>query len=115
MRLEGQVFRFTIKRREATRLRPGCGRMPLAGFGNAAVPFHFYSLSLIPKRLGAVITQVTGMMFVDLLGKTARIRIVRCGVPLAGAVCFAVSGVVHAIGTILRIKIVRVRDGVGAF
>ena len=81
------------------------------GFGNAALSFVFYSLGPILKRLGvlqggdpivgAVITQVTGLMFIGLLGKTVRIRIVWRGVPLAGAVCFAVSGVVHAIGTIL--------------
>lgn len=84
---------------------------PLAGLGNAALSFVFYSLGPILKRLGvlqggdpivgAVITQVTGLMFIGLLGKTVRIRIVWRGVPLAGAVCFAVSGVVHAIGTIL--------------
>ncbi len=78
-------------------MRPPAVGTPLAGFGNAAVPFLFYDLSLIPRRLGApqvgapivgaVITQVTGLMFVDILGKTARIRIVRGGVPLAGAVC----------------------------
>lgn len=84
---------------------------PLAGFGNAALSFVFYSLGPILKRLGvlqggdpivgAVITQVTGLMFIGLLGKTLRIRIVYRGVPLAGAVCFAASGVVHAIGTLL--------------
>ena len=84
---------------------------PLAGLGNAALSFVFYSLGPILKRLGvlqggdpivgAVITQVTGLMFIGLLGKTVRIRIVWRGVPLAGAVCFAASGVVHAIGTIL--------------
>lgn len=84
---------------------------PLAGLGNAALSFVFYSLGPILKRLGvlqggdpivgAVITQVTGLMFIGLLGKTVRIRIVWRGVPLAGAVYFAVSGVVHAIGTIL--------------
>lgn len=84
---------------------------PLAGLGNAALSFVFYSLGPILKRLGvlqggdpivgAVITQVTGLMFIGLLGKTVRIRIVWRGVPLAGTVCFAASGVVHAIGTIL--------------
>ena len=84
---------------------------PLAGFGNAALSFVFYSLGPILKRLGvlqggdpivgAVITQVTGLMFIGLLGKTVRIRIVWRGVPLAGTVYFAASGVVHAIGTIL--------------
>ena len=51
--------------------------------------------------VGAVITQVTGLMFIGLLGRTVRIRIVWRGVPLAGAVYFAASGVIHAIGTIL--------------
>ena len=84
---------------------------PLAGLGNAALSFVFYSLGPILKRLGvlqggdpivgAVITQVTGLMFIGLLGKTVHIRIVWRGVPLAGAVLFAASGVVHAIGTIL--------------
>ena len=84
---------------------------PLVGFGNAALSFLFYSLGPILKRLGvlqggdpivgAVITQVTGLMFIGLLGKTVRIRIVYRGVPLAAAVCFAASGVVHGIGTIL--------------
>ena len=84
---------------------------PLTGFGNAALSFVFYSLGPVLKRLGvlqggdpivgAVITQVTGLMFIGLLGKTVRIRIVWRGVPLAGAVLFAASGVVHAIGTIL--------------
>ena len=84
---------------------------PLAGLGNAALSFVFYSLGPILKRLGvlqggdpilgAVITQVTGLMFIGLLGKAVRVRIVWRGVPLAGALCFAASGVVHGVGTIL--------------
>ncbi len=84
---------------------------PLAGLGNAALSFVFYSLGPILKRLGvlqggdpivgAVITQVTGLLFLGLLGRAVRVRIVWRGVPLAGTVCFALSGIVHGIGTLL--------------
>ncbi len=84
---------------------------PLIGFVNAFLSFAFYSLGPILKRLGvlqggdpivgALITQVTGLAMIFLLGKVLRIRIVFRGVPLSSTVCFAASGVVHAIGTIL--------------
>ncbi len=84
---------------------------PLTGFGNAFLSLLFYSLGPILKRLGvlqggdpiagALITQITGLIFIGLLGRVLRIRIVCRGVPLNSSVCFAASGVVHAIGTIL--------------
>ncbi len=83
---------------------------PLIGFVNAFLSFAFYSLGPILKRLGvlqggdpivgALITQITGLAIIFLAGKVLRIRIVFRGVPLASTVCFATSGVVHAIGTI---------------
>ena len=84
---------------------------PLTGLGNAFLSLLFYSLGPILKRLGvlqgggpivgALITQITGLIFIGLLGRVLHIRIVYRGVPLASAACFAASGVVHAIGTIL--------------
>lgn len=84
---------------------------PLIGFGNAALSLSLYSLGPILKRLGvlqggdpivgAVIIQVTGLIFIGLLGKALRIRIVWRGVPLPATIFFVLSGVAHAIGTVL--------------
>lgn len=83
-------------------------KSPLA-FGNALLSMAFYSLGPILKRLGvlqggapifgALITQVTGLILIVLLGSLLRVRLQYRGVPFPSILCFIGSGVIHALAT----------------